>query len=84
MSLSSFIVVTPFVSGEDGAAGITTEYMGATGLFVSIILGLLSGYLYVFFIKKNIQIKMPDSVLPAVARSFSVIIPGAIIISRVL
>ncbi|RAN55524.1 PTS cellobiose transporter subunit IIC [Dolosigranulum pigrum] len=81
VSLSSFIVVTPFVSGEDGAAGITTEYMGATGLFVSIILGLLSGYLYVFCIKKNIQIKMPDSVPPAVARSFSAIIPGAIIIS---
>lgn len=80
ISLSSFITVTPFVSGETGS-GITTARMGASGLFVAIILGLISGYIYQWFIARDIQIKMPESVPPAVGRSFSAIIPGAFIIT---
>ncbi|WP_028273420.1 PTS sugar transporter subunit IIC [Atopococcus tabaci] len=80
ISLSSFITVTPFVTGETGT-GITVSRMGAAGLFVAIILGLLSGYIYQWFIARDLQIKMPDSVPPAVGRSFSAIIPGAFIIT---
>jgi len=80
ISLSSFITVTPFVSGEAGT-GITVARMGAAGLFVAIILGLISGYIYQWFITRDIQIKMPESVPPAVGRSFSAIIPGAFIIT---
>lgn len=80
ISLSSFIVVTPFVSGEAGS-GITIGLMGAGGLFVAIVLALISGWIYQWFINKDIQIKMPESVPPAVAKSFSAIIPGAVIIT---
>lgn len=58
-----------------------TTYMAAQGLFVAIVLGLLNGYVYAWFINRDIQIKLPDSVPPAVARSFSAIIPGAVIIT---
>ena len=80
ISLSSFIVVTPFVSSEAGA-GMPTTYMAAKGLFIAIIIGLLSGYIYQWFINHNIQIKLPETVPPAVAKSFSAIIPGAFIIT---
>ena len=79
VSLSTFIVVTPFVTGEAGN-GMPTTYMAAQGLFVAIILGLINGRVYQWFINHNIQIKMPESVPPAVSKSFSAILPGAALI----
>ena len=80
ISLSSFVVVTPFVSGEAGA-GIPVGFMGSKGLFVAMIVGIISSLIFKWFIKKDIQIKLPDAVPPAVARSFSALIPGAVIIT---
>ncbi|WP_235829581.1 PTS sugar transporter subunit IIC [Clostridium nigeriense] len=80
IALSSFIVVTPFVSGETGT-GIPVGYMGSKGLFVAMILGIISASIFCWFIKRDIQIKLPDSVPPAVARIFSALIPGAAIIT---
>lgn len=79
VSLSSFITVTPFIRGEAGA-GMSTAFMASKGLFVAMILGLINGYIYQWFINHNIQIKMPDGVPPAVSKSFSAIIPGAVTI----
>ncbi|MDG7841381.1 PTS sugar transporter subunit IIC [Streptococcus pneumoniae] len=79
VSLSSFITVTPFIRGEAGA-GMPTAFMASKGLFVAMILGLINGYIYQWFINHNIQIKMPDGVPPAVSKSFSAIIPGAVTI----
>ncbi|MFA1242756.1 PTS sugar transporter subunit IIC [Streptococcus pneumoniae] len=79
VSLSSFITVTPFITGEAGA-GMPTAFMVSKGLFVAMILGLINGYIYQWFINHNIQIKMPDGVPPAVSKSFSAIIPGAVTI----
>lgn len=96
ISLSSFITVTPYVNTAAIAlanpevtlpetfavpAGITASYMAAKGVFVAIVLGLISATIYDWFIKRDIQIKLPDSVPPAVSRSFSAIIPGAVIIT---
>lgn len=79
VSLSTFIVVSPFVTGDAGS-GMPTVYMSSQGLFVAIVLGLINGYVYQWFINKDIQIKMPESVPPAVSKSFSAIIPGAVLI----
>ncbi|WP_303972780.1 PTS sugar transporter subunit IIC [Streptococcus merionis] len=96
ISLASFITVTPYVNAATVAlanpdlklpeglvvpGGITASYMAAKGVFVAILLGLISAIIYDWFIKHNIQIKLPDAVPPAVSRSFSAIIPGAVIIS---
>lgn len=80
ISLSSFIVVTPFVTGEAGS-GITVGYMGSKGLFVAMIIGIISALIFNWFIKRDIQIKLPETVPPAVAKSFSALIPGAAIIT---
>lgn len=80
VSLATFITVTPFVTSDAGA-GMPTGYMAAKGLFVAIILGLINGYVYQWFINKNIQIKLPETVPSAVAKSFSAIIPGIVLIT---
>lgn len=75
VSLSCFMVVTPLTDGN-----ITAGYMGGKGLFVAIVLGLINGWVYQWFINHDIQIKMPETVPPAVAKSFSAIIPGTVLI----
>ena len=80
ISLSAFIVATPFITDADGGAGIDINYLGSGGIFVAIVMGLLNGFIYQWFINKDIRIKMPESVPPAVSESFSAIIPGAVII----
>ncbi len=75
VSLSCFMVVTPLTDGN-----ITAGYMGGKGLFVAIILGLINGWVYQWFINHNIQIKLPETVPPAVSKSFSAIIPGTVLI----
>lgn len=83
ISLSSFLVATPnILSGDEAPAeGIPVNYMGSRGLFVAIVLGIVSALIFQWFIKHNIQIKLPDSVPPAVSKSFSALIPGAAIVT---
>lgn len=80
VSLSTFITVTPFVTSDAGA-GMPTGYMAAKGLFIAIILGLINGYVYQWFINRDIRIKLPETVPSAVSKSFSAIIPGAVLIT---
>lgn len=79
ISLSSFLTLTPFHISDSGN-GLPVVYMGSRGLFVAIVVGLISASVYSWFVHKNIVIKMPDSVPPAVSRSFSALIPGCVII----
>ena len=72
--------MTPFLATKTGN-GVPTAFLASQGLFVAIILGLVNGYIYQWFINHNVQIKMPDGVPPAVSKSFSAIIPGAVIIT---
>lgn len=55
--------------------GLSTEYLGASGLFTSIISGLLSVEITRLLIKNNIVIKLPDSVPEMVSESFGALIP---------
>ena len=80
ISVASFLVVTPNLISDDGT-GIPTAFMGAKGLFVAMLIAILSTYIFNWFINHNIQIKLPESVPPAVAKSFSALIPGATIIT---
>ncbi|MDH6364463.1 PTS system cellobiose-specific IIC component [Enterococcus sp. PF1-24] len=53
-----------------------SKYMGGSGLFTAIIFGFISVIIFAKLMKKNIIIKMPDSVPPAVSKAFAAIIPG--------
>lgn len=52
------------------------QYFGGTGLFTAMIFGFISVLIYAFLLKRNIIIKLPDSVPPAVSKAFAGIIPG--------
>ncbi|WP_334342240.1 PTS sugar transporter subunit IIC [Companilactobacillus sp. HBUAS56275] len=74
------IMYTPSII-KGGVTYLPTTYMGAQGLFVAMICGGLVGeFLPKLTRIKRLQIKMPDMVPPAVARSFNGLIPIVIVI----
>lgn len=75
------------VSETDGVSslmtnttGLALNYLGATGLFSALIIGMISTMIYSYLMRKNITIKMPDTVPPAVNKAFAAIIPGTVAI----
>lgn len=83
ISASVFFILTPSIMSGDKVPveGFPYTYLGSRGLFVAIIFGLITGWIFQWFINHNIQIKMPETVPPAVAKSFSALIPGAVVIA---
>ncbi|AEA00797.1 MULTISPECIES: PTS sugar transporter subunit IIC [Aerococcus] len=63
-----------------GLGAIQLSYVGATGLFTALAIGFLSTMIYIWLTKKNLTIKLPESVPPAVNKAFAAIIPGLIAI----
>lgn len=51
-------------------------YLSGSGLFAAIIFGFISVVVFCRLMNKNITIKMPEAVPPAVARAFAAIIPA--------
>lgn len=80
ISLMAFFIVTPTVTIDD-TDGFTFEFMGAQGLFVAIIVGLIVGRLFIWVVSQGWTIKMPKGVPPTVYKTFASLIPGAIIIT---
>ena len=91
VAFASYIAVTPQVAtiaeaGPNGADAVgwgflNYNYLDAKGLFIALIIGLISSIIYSKLMNnKKMTIKMPDSVPPAVSRAFASIIPGIIAI----
>lgn len=55
---------------------INTSNFGSTGLFSAIFVALISTGIVSFFVKKGIVIRLPNSVPPAVGKSFEALIPA--------
>ena len=69
-------------SGEVVSGVIPRDaWCGGKGMVSAIIIGLIVGAVYSWFLKKDIRIKMPDGVPQGVANSFSALIPAAIIVT---
>lgn len=79
LSIASFVLLTPVLIGDSGES-FPIQYLGTSGLFVGIIVALISTEIFRCFIQKDIAIKIPDAVPSNVARAFSSIIPGFTII----
>ena len=80
ISLMAFFIVTPTIT-VDETDGFTFEFLGAQGLFVAIIVGLIVGRMFIWVVEQGWTIKMPKGVPPTVYKTFASLIPGAIIIS---
>lgn len=59
---------------------ILKAWTGGKGMIAAIISGLLVGWIYSIFMKKNITIKMPAGVPEGVMNAFTALIPGTVII----
>lgn len=81
--LNNFNITLTSEAGESITSGgvIPMGYLGAAGLFVAMIVTILTVESYRWIKEKGWTIKMPDSVPPAVSRSFSSLIPAAIILT---
>ncbi len=66
--------------GETVGDVIPTAWCGGKGMVTAIIIGLIVGAVYSWFMKKKITIKMPAGVPQGVANSFAALIPAAVII----
>ncbi|WP_368901728.1 PTS sugar transporter subunit IIC [Oceanobacillus oncorhynchi] len=80
IALISFLILTPFQVIEE-AQYLPFEWLGAQGLFVAMIVGVLSTYLYMQIVNRNLVIKMPESVPPTVQKTFASILPGIFIVA---
>ena len=81
-ALASFFVVTPMHAfAEEGLGiGIPLGTLGAAGLFVGILVAIIAVEIMRFTDKMGWKIKMPDSVPQNVSKSFSSLIPVALVI----
>lgn len=82
LSVAAFFITlrSNFVleSGETVEA-LSKVWFGGQGIVAAIIIGISVGALYCLFIKKNLVIKLPDSVPQGVANQFVALIPAVVI-----
>lgn len=91
ISLGAFLILTPFemaatLTDEAGATvtGMVTGVLpigsfGATGIFLSMIVGIGAARIYVWCLDKNFRIRMPASVPSNVTNMFETMIPATIV-----
>lgn len=81
VSLVSFLLLSPInTKAVEGASFLDMSYLGAKGVFVALITGLITVQIMRFFVNKNITIKMPKGVPTMVTNSFTSLIPAVAIV----
>lgn len=79
-ALISYLVLTPLTASEAGDA-IALTAISAQSMFCAILVGIFTTKIYQFIDSRNIKIKMPSSVPPAVSAPFESLIPSFISIT---
>lgn len=74
ISLLCFLIITPLTMSDTGMV-LSFEWLGASGVFSAIITALISANIYVFLMKHNITIRMPQGVPPMVSQVFAGLVP---------
>ncbi|MEA4875804.1 PTS sugar transporter subunit IIC [Anaerorhabdus sp.] len=69
------IVVQLILSGVIADGALSIGYLGASGLFTAIVSAIITVEVYHLCYKKNIYIKLPDSVPAMVGDSFASLVP---------
>lgn len=83
LSVSAFFILlrSSYIPKQGEAIGdaISKVWFGGQGIIGAIIIGLVVGSIYTFFIKRKIVIKMPEQVPQAIAKQFEAMIPAFVI-----
>lgn len=69
-AISAFLILLT----DPGDGNLSTEFMGASGMIVGIILGLILPNIFKFCVDRHLTIKLPKEVPPNLAESFASII----------
>ncbi|MGG2918284.1 PTS cellobiose transporter subunit IIC [Brevibacillus parabrevis] len=89
ISVAAFLLATPYktmftpegaTAAQEVGGVIPVALMGSQGLFVAMLLAVLSTEIYRKIIQKKIVLSMPDGVPPAVSRSFVALIPASAVL----
>lgn len=78
--LFSSAEITDAESGVTIGNIINKDWMGGKGMIVAIIIGILVGIIYSWFLRNDIRIKLPEAVPANVANSFTALIPAGVIV----
>lgn len=98
LSMMAFLMTLPemsiidgtytFMEGESYINGIAygsfANRLGTSGIFTGILMAALAVWLYKLCVEKNWTIKLPEAVPAGVSRSFTALIPCAVIVFVVL
>ena len=88
VAVIAFLILTPnklIVEGvADPISGLSFDHLGTNGIFVGLLVALISVEIYAYTTKRGWTIKMPDGVPPAVTKSFAALIPSALVCSYFL
>ena len=84
LSLASFLILTPLGNTSEFGQVITFIWLGSKGMFVAMVIGVVTVKIFHFFVKRDILVKMPDGVPPEVIKSFEALIPGTVILATAL
>jgi PTS system cellobiose-specific IIC component len=83
VAVVGYLILTPMsvvVDGvKDPVSAIGLEYLGTNGIFLGLVMAIISVSIYAFVAKRGWTIKMPDGVPPAVSKSFEALIPSGIV-----
>jgi PTS system cellobiose-specific IIC component len=83
ISLSCWLMSQPqtITSGDTEVSGvIVRDWLAGKGMIAALLIGIIVGIIYTWFMKKNITIKMPAGVPQGVANAFTALIPAAVIV----
>jgi len=80
ISLVNWFLLMPYEIVNDGVtvAGIPLPWVGSQGVFLSIIVAIVSVHIYKWVEDRGWVIRMPEGVPPQVERSFSALIPSGV------
>lgn len=79
IALCTFLcIATTPTRGEDKAWSIALTYLDAQGMFLGIIVAMITVEITAWMIKKKVGIKLPDSVPPNITAVFEYLFPLAV------
>lgn len=78
INVACFILLGALSRNNPDVASWVGNFLGAQGIFIALVIGLIAPEIYFAIVRRNWVIKMPDQVPPAVTRGFMAVIPGFI------
>ena len=74
-ALLVFILVAAPVSNFDGTNALPVTYLDAKGMFTAILVACITVEITAFMMKRNLKIRLPESVPPMVSAPFEALLP---------